>query len=113
MHTGGIPGFSSCLSFYPAADFRIVILGNGDASYAHELAISYRIVEDLLLLPRFALTLSRNRPPFEMHMDSGTCEFVIEEGKLVGFSLDFYKPPQSRGRGTSIKDSAGVWYERI
>jgi hypothetical protein len=55
----------------------------------------------------------KHKSPFEMYMDSSTYEFVIEEGKIVGFGLDFYEPPQSRGRETSIKDSADVWYERI
>ncbi|CCL99820.1 uncharacterized protein FIBRA_01844 [Fibroporia radiculosa] len=59
-HTGAIPGISTRVAFLPADGLGFVILANGDEKAAANEVIAYRIIEDVLGLPRIDRVLGTN-----------------------------------------------------
>ncbi|OCH90085.1 beta-lactamase/transpeptidase-like protein [Obba rivulosa] len=51
-HTGSIPGFSTQVSFLPSDGLAVVVLANAYSKQAAKSAIAYRVIEDVLDLPR-------------------------------------------------------------
>ncbi|KZT69403.1 beta-lactamase/transpeptidase-like protein [Daedalea quercina L-15889] len=71
-HSGAIPGFSTYVAFLPRDGLGIVVLANADEKAAANLAIMYRIVEDVLGLKRVDRVVSADasgKAVFKEEMD--------------------------------------------
>lgn len=98
MHSGGIPGFSSVVTFWPNSDIATVVLANGGAKHQYELALTYRIVEDFLGLKRR-----------ESERLLATLRSIVANKTSSGAS--FTRPHSARPPTLSLIEYAGTYHD--